>query len=524
MRSAISAGIAFLLAVNSVAAQQPNRVRVHVDYIAERSLYLSAGTAQGLFAGDTAVAYRERSRLAIGRVLIASSTRSRAVALMIGDSLAVATGDVLELVPPDSAFARMRAVEVSAVDSAQQSASAVLARADVRSTERAGTGLTVRGRIGFDINALMSRSDWGDGSSASERFMYTTPVARMRTSISGLPGELQVKTNLRVQYYGSAQSSNDAYDTRVYQASLERNASFLRFQLGRFYNLYESHSGYWDGALLRLGGNGAGAGVAWGFTPRGGNQAFSTTLPKTALFVDLHRRSNASSYDGSFSFHDQTEEFVDGKRNFLGVSQQIGVHGFYLSQRVQVGRTDAEKWSLWQMHSSVSLNLGRPVQLTGRYFAERTDVLSQRPAASPLRARWTGGLNLSLRGAFVSAEGGGISTGPGSQGRVYQGSLLIPRALFGLGIGVNGSRWEEEEVASTYFSPSVDRSFGRIHMYLAGQYNRSVFDSTEYLQQGVELSFAIPIAGRAEALISTAGTRSQNATTMRILTSIWQSF
>jgi hypothetical protein len=517
-----------VLCAGSLAAQSSAaRVLVHVDYITERSLYISAGAAQGLFAGDTAVAYPSGGQQPLGRVVIASSTRSRAVALML-DSLGIGIGDVLELAPPQAAVERARAAALARADSAKAGSAeggAVVPPVQVRSSRpRSQNGVLLRGRLGLDFDALMTESNVGAGDSLTQRFTYTTPAARLRANLSGLPGGMRLNTNMRLQYFGGPNARGEQLSVRVYQASVERADSRVRFQLGRFYNPYESHSGYWDGALLRLGGDAVGGGVAVGYTPLAGSDGFSSAYPKTTAFIDLHHRSRNTRYDGSASFHEQTSEFTQGKRTLLGFSQHLGLYGFSLTQRAQVGRTPEEAWSLWQMQSSLSVNIGRPLQLFGRYSAERTALFSQQPGASPLRVRWTGGLSASVGGAYAAAEGGRISEALGSAGQVYQGSLIIPRALLGVGFSINGSRWEEPDVVSTYVSPALDRSFGSVRAHLGAQYNNSVFQGTRFLQRGAELSLAIPIARRAEAMITAAQTRSSGSTSTRILTSIWQSF
>ena len=517
MRSKLIA-LALAFGATSAVAQQTSRVPVRVDYIADRNLYLSAGVAQGLEAGDTVRAYRPGRSEVVGRLLISSSTRSRAVAIALGDSNRIAIGDQLEL--ELSAVAAARLATASVIE-ARQARAAQPELPTATPTERQRP-LRVHGRSGVDFDVLLTEQAPGAIGDVRLRRVFATPVARLRATVSGLPGNLQLNTNARAQYF--TQQSGEQLSLRLYQASLDGEYRYARFQLGRFYNPYESFSGYWDGALLRFGGSGAGAGVALGYAPALGNEGFSTELPKATAFIDLHARNSHLRYDGGLSLHEQSEPFIEGKRTFAGMTQLLGLGPIYLSNRLQFGRTQTDDWAMWQFQSSASVNLGRALQANLRYGAERLGLYTEQPSSSAMRTRWTAGGTLSAAGMIAFLEAGQLNSGSDAAGVMMQGSLTVPRAFFDLGLGLSGSRWTEGDISTTYIAPYIDRSFARIRLHAAGQYSRTRFIATDYTQRSLQFSMAVPLADRTEAMVTTWATRSSSSSSVRVLTSLWRSF
>jgi hypothetical protein len=331
--------IALVLAAPAgAAAQQPARlVRVSIDYLAGENLYISAGSAQGLFAQDTVNAFAETGNTMLGRLVIVNSTKARAVAAYVGAAFPVARGAVLMLEIPQAAFARMQTAP--AKDTTPPAPP--LERSAELTSPRAAPAeeLALHGRIGLDVDASQSTSQWGINPGDEDQHRFHNQVARLRMTLTGLPGGARLFTNLHASNYGAVGATGGDLALRIYQASLEKEFTRLplRLQLGRFYNPYESHSGFWDGGLVRVGGEALGAGVVVGYEPDNANETFSATRPKLSGFLDLHQHRGSIRYDGDLSWHRDQPQFSTNEREYFGITQRFSWRGAFITQRAQVG-------------------------------------------------------------------------------------------------------------------------------------------------------------------------------------------
>jgi hypothetical protein len=510
----------WLCLTGDAAGQTP--LRVVVEYITAKEVYLSAGQLQGLFANDTVTAQRSGSLGAV-RLAIVSSSRTRAVAAPAdSQSVPLARGEVLFI--SVSVSAARRAEELRLPRPVVADSVPAGAVANVGPNPRRTTGAQTSGRIGFEVDAIRTSIRYGDGESQTAERTYLTPTIRMRMRTEHLPGGLRFSTNLRATQLGRTGEANEIR-FQLYQASLEGDIkpAGLHFQLGRFYNSYESHSGYWDGVLIRVGSNRMGAGVIAGYTPERGNETLSSVSPKMSAFVDAHARRGNFGYDIDVSAHQQSNVFLAAEREFIGVSQSISIGRTYLTQRVQFGKT-AGRTELWQAQLTGSALIAGPLSVNARYTTERNDLYFGGPSDLGRRTRMSAGAVLSGRAGFANVEAGTVDPGLGSVARTGSLNFFLPRALVVAGIGFSGNVIQDDVVTSTYVAPYVERYHGRFRARVGASYFRTDYATTRFEQMGGDLSLALPLGKRSELGWTAGATTGSNMQTARTSLTFWQSF
>jgi hypothetical protein len=520
--------LALLLAVPiAAAAQQTSRlVPVNVDYLAGQTLYISAGLAQGLFAEDTVTAFSRSSSVALGRLVIVSSTRARAVAAYVGSGFAVTRGSALLLEIPETALARLRTAQADDSTNRPRAGPPLERdRAIPPPSSPRSPSFSVHGRMSLDVDASQSTSQWGTNPGEEDRYRFHNQSGQLRFTVNGLPGSARLVSNVRATNYGTLSGTPGKLALSIYQASLEKDFTSLplRLQFGRFYNPYESHSGYWDGGLVRVGGENVGGGAAIGYEPENGNETFSAVRPKYSAFVDVHQRRGQLRYDGDFSWHRDQPQFSSTRREFLGMTQHFSWRGAFLTQRVQLGHVPTGAWSLWQAQITGSIPLIRASRLHARYAAERNDLFD--PGVTGAR-RERRAIGLSTQGAlgYANVEAGTTASGLGTNGRSVMATVGLLRAPLGLTAGLTGSYWTEGEVESIAWSPTLERSFRSVRTRAAFQLNRTDYATALYLQRGGEVSFVVPVRAGLEVYIALRSDWAGNTTSQRVLTSIWKTF
>jgi hypothetical protein len=500
------------------------RVRVTVDYVTASSVYLSAGQQQGLFAGDTVRFQRDSLAAPAGMLLVVSSSRARAVVTPSDSTVKLNRGDIIFLTLPEAALQRLALVSDSVAEAPL--APPMAAPVEPVRPARERSALRASGRIGLEMDALRTWARYGPGENQVQERDYFSPAMRLRLRADGLPGGMRFSTNLRATYLDAGPSRPRELNVQVYQASVEADirSAGVHLQLGRFYNSYESHSGYWDGMLVRVGSSHMGAGVVAGYAPAHGNQNLSSVAPKFSAFVDAHARSGKLRYDVDVSAHQQSNVFVIGEqREFLGVSQGIAYGRTYFTQRVQVGRNGGE-FELWQAQLTGSAAVAGPLSVHARFTTERNDAFFHSSALPGHRTRWSAGAVLAGRAGYANAEAGAIDSGLGTRARIASGGFFLPRILAVAGLGFSGSTSRDDNYTTSYLAPFIERSSGRFRARLAGTYYRTDFGNSVFEQKGGDLTLTLPLGRRSELGLTGAATTGSSMRTARTAISFWQSF
>jgi len=515
---------ALVIALGSVAgrvqAQEPTRVVVVVEQIAGSNVYLNAGTAVGIHANNTLGVHREPEGPELGRFQVVSTTEKRSVVTFIGAPFSVTRGDSLHL--------SFRPSPVAAGRAARQADASTATLPRPAGSELARQAPHVSGRLSFDFSSIHSETEGLGTDPETVKRDFSTPTAALRMRISQLPGGFQFNTSARVSHRSSTGNLIEpSTSVRIYQASLEKSfqALPLNIQLGRFYNRYETYSGYWDGLLLHVGKR-FGIGAALGFEPDRLNQAFSSTLPKYSVFLDYHHHGQASSYSADVSFHQVRPEDGTPDHTF-GLSQRVRVNRFSLSQNLQVDRNpESDRWVVTRAQARASVPLGTRADFHAGYtlrqpyqFGRSIDVILFR------RDHINAGLTFWVGSGTVSAD---VSTADQEgQGRYYNysSSLSFPRTgLLGFGVSVAGSYWTEDTNRGLLLSPVLSRSFGVVQSRLTYQYYRSETERNTITSHAADVSLSFPLSARIRSTLRARVSQGDNLSSTGLYTSLWVAF
>lgn len=519
-RTALLSLIFFAGAIAQAQAQQPP-LRVVVEYVTASQIYLSAGQLQGLFASDTVTARRASGTRDSVRLAIASSSRTRSVAALLTNT-AVNRSEVLFIEVSAAALQRAAALRAPAPVVADTTSPQPVAAAPVRRSRNAPG---INGRIGVELDAMQTEVRYGSGEDQAERRTYITPTVRLRLRTESLPGGLRLSTNLRATQLSGTSTNPAEVRVQLYQASLEGDikAAGLHFQLGRFYNSYESHSGYWDGMLVRVGSNGVGAGIVAGYTPEHGNQTLSSASPKVSAFVDAHVRNGRFRYDVDLSAHQQSNIFLVSERQFAGLSQSIAFGRTYFTQRVQVGRTNGQL-ELWQAQITANTVVAGPLSVNARYTTERNDLYFGNAPDLGRRTRMSAGASLSGKAGFANAEAGRIDNGFGGEASTASLNFFLPRSLVFAGLGFSGNVTRDSAYTSTYLAPYIERYSGGMRARIGATYYRTDFGASVFEQKGGDIALMLPLGRRTEVSWTAAATTGSSMRTARTSLALWRSF
>jgi len=505
--------LAPMLGFVGTGASAQQQLDVVVEYIAGSNLYIDAGTQSGIVDDDTLMVFTQADGVLLGTFVVVTVTRERAVVTFASDPFPVTRGKTLHLV-----LGRTTAVFPSPVTERRGT------EAQRRAT---GFGPQVSGRLSVDVNALQTRSEAPEiGVEPTDR-TFTTPTARLRMNMTRLPGDLRFQINTRASArYASTDLTQPEQSFRVYQASLAREWRMAQFEAGRFYSPYETFSGYWDGALLRVGGDGFGVGAAVGFQPERSNETFSSNLPKYTAFVNAGHRGRSVFFDTDLSFHEFRPRDGTANYRFIGWSQQLRVGGFQVGHRIQVDHDAiAGKWVVTQLLARSSIPLGRRITVRFRYALRQPDpFLLQDTVVSTRRDQGSAGLSFWLGNGTISADviGNRVEGDPISY--TYSGSFSFPNtALLGLGVSSTINYWVLGDTKAVYASGALSRSFGRFHSRVA-YYRYQTEALTTVLTHTAEVSLTFPVTQRLYTSLQGRIQRGENLNSNNLYTGLWFNF
>lgn len=545
--------------VAPVAPAGTTLVAVSVDYIAGSSVYVTAGMDRGLMTGDTLTVLSATRDAALGRVVVLSSTASRAVVTFASRPFAVTRGVRWRLRLPARVAAGASATRAPGgargaghADSARAPAPGLTSGATSSAAAGAGAGSAageaagpapaalsaggeapslpprLDGRLSLDVDASRTASQWG-GPGQGTTLGQTTPTLRLWAVASRLPADLRIKLNMRAAYrYATGFTFNAPQSVRFYEASVLKrfHAVPLQLELGRFYGPYGAFSGYWDGARVRLGGNALGVGAAVGYEPDLGNQGFSNRISKLSAFLDADEPVGGGHYRAMLSAHQRHVQGDSATYHFFGLTQSLSLSRLRIYQRLRVDSDPAAGgWSVTQLQLGGSVALAGPLRLNGEYDRERpaplwtaTDVFGvgrERVGGGLSAYGLVGGASVQLASVRTDGWGSGVS---------YAGSFDITRIpLAGIGLDGSASYWRQGTTRSIYLSSSLNREFGRAraslgyHMYRARPGGLTSMD-------GVQASITAPLTTSVWAMLRASQDRGAQLSTSRIYLSLWTSF
>jgi hypothetical protein len=316
---------------------------------------------------------------------------------------------------------------------------------------------------------------------------------------------------------------------RVYQASVRKSFERvpLQVQIGRFFNRYETYSGYWDGMLLRYGGKSFGAGVVAGFEPRRFNEGLTTDIPKYSAFVDVSHVGDRIGYFSDLSFHRQVPGGNIPTQTSVGWSQQLTVDRTRLATDLQVHRDPASlTWSITRLHANGSVPISRRVSVLGRfaydkpsYLFQSFDIFSFERQQGGLGIRyWDRGGNASFYATVNRVNQGDVSYSLSSSFNIAE------TRVWGLGFHGAGNFWVLEDTRVMTAVAGIDRTFGRVQSRSSYRFYKTVGVNTTLLSHTVDAALVFPLGSRIYSTFTGRLQHGNNLSANSIFVSLWTSF
>jgi hypothetical protein len=506
----------------AILAAQQVRLPAVVEYIAGADVYIGAGASQGLAAGDTLAVYASAEGELLGRFVVVNTTAARSLVAFVGPPFAVTRGATLYVERGTARAAAGAPVSVMAEAAAPRSGS------------RAARSPSLHGRLALEVNAFESTTHWMTDTEEVATRRFATPAMVFGASVTDLPGGWSISTNLRAAYrYSDPEIISPRGALHVYDATVSRTSSTVQFQLGRFTNPFAYGSGWWDGALLHIGGrSGLGVGMAAGFEPERGDQAVATTLPKYSGFVTYRAGNGPVRYSTDVAFQqvrprNDLDDLPD--HSYFTWQQYLRVPGFLVTNDLQVDRDpEQQQWTLTRLNARFAVPVTRGLQLHARVarlqpyaFWRTTDLITSRRDQGAL------GFSLSGRTGTLGADVTANRYDTGTWGWTYAGSFVLYRTpFFGFDWGASGSYWTRNEFRALYGTSTLTHAFGVLQPRLAYQlYSSTVAGAGNSVTTHTgEVGFSLAISRAVSGTIQGRFERGSNMTSNGVYAGLWTRF
>jgi len=502
------------LATPSEAQERPPRITVRVRQVAGSSVYLDVGTKDGLAAGDTLAVFRDSTDRAPERLVVVASSESRSVLTFAGAPFPLTRGAslTLQLLRRPGEAAAIPAGETSKERTGEISKAVVEVplpqREPAVSTpgpslgEGASTprpGRPAHGRLTFGFSGVRSSTQFGGSDPVNVDRTFATPAMGLVLTVPDAVGRLQLRTNMRLEYrYSNQDIIQPSLATRVYAAALEGEFDRFRVALGRFHSPVEPFSGFWDGALLRVGRPGLGIGAIAGFEPDRWNQSPSSSIPKATLFVDGRSRGDGWLWSGNLSAHEVRPRNGEAQHTFFGASQRLSTGALYFSQDLEVDRDPLSgSWKLSRLLVRGSVQLVRGLDL-------RAGVAREQPwipglTGSPFgyrRDRANAGLAYHGPGGYlaVDASMGRDVSGERTWGGTGIFSLSRLPGMPRVGLSASVARWSGAYGTSETAAPTLSFDLAPARLRLGYRISRNDYLRDRLTTHAGEAALDLPFA------------------------------
>ncbi|MFT5433317.1 MAG: hypothetical protein ACI9OJ_004023 [Myxococcota bacterium] len=389
--------------------QPDGTLEVRVTRVSGTTVYINAGADQGLGKGQTVQAERRVGR-GRGTLEVLSTTSRGAVLGFAGRPFSITRGDGLRLkLPqtrgPDRAIADIDAPSQGPAPENQPRSAETAGAEAVDPVWRLPPNVT--GRISMELDARGSRTDWDPfGLDATRTFL--TPLTRLQFTAREVADGVTVRGRLRAAYrYGSDGVIDPTAAVRVYEFDAEKrfDAVPLRMKVGRFFSPYEASSGYWDGLLVRVGGDGFGLGGVVGLEPDRWNQGFSTSRPKASGFLDFRSSGRRGGIEADLAATHVRPTDSRPNQLYFGSSGRVWLGNFGVSHTVQVDRNSAtNEWVVSDLLIQSRIPVSRAFELRGRWSRREPNYFWLDDPFSYGRDDIGGGTTIRWRGGAVLTD------------------------------------------------------------------------------------------------------------------------
>jgi hypothetical protein len=498
-------------------------ITVRVRQVAGASVYLDVGTRHGLATGDTVDVAREGTDAPVGRLTVTASTETRAVLSFAGESFPVTRGEALTIhllrapaeAVPEPPPAPRAAPPANPTTPRPSGSTPTPPAARSRAATRGPEGARPHGRIGLDVSANRSTTRVGEVDPTQVDRTFATPAFRFDATIPGALAGFQLRTSMRLAYrYSSEDLIQPASSGRVYAAVLEREFTTvpLRVALGRFHSPVESYSGFWDGALLRLGGD-FGVGAIVGFEPDRWNERPSVTSPKATLFMDARARGRGWRWAGDLSAHALRPTDSLPEHTFFGASQRMTLGPLRVGHDLQLDQENDGGWRVSRVRVNGSLELGAGFQLRGAFARRETWVQGLTEAFfAPRNERIDAGLSLRGGAGFISVDGsrGSDRAGQHSWGATGSFSLDPLPGMSATGLWGSLARWSGPYGSTITAAPSLSFRLQPAWLRMGYRYSRSDYldrlNETHAVEGSLDFPFSTGLRATGRVRVEWGGT------------------
>jgi len=438
------------LATKALLAQTP--VPVLVTQLAGANVYVGLLTAQTLRAGDTVSVLRTGSQRPLGAMIVVASSASRCVLVFAGVPFPLTRGDTLQL----AGLAGALPVAVSP-------------RRETALPDAPG-GPVVDGTMAFEFSGMRSTTTGLGADPEKVTRTYALPSIYLQAQASRLPGGGRLSLHSRIDYRTGGNTGFDpATSVHFYGVRLDQPLATRAVQLtvGRFVNIYDPLSGYWDGGQLFIGKDRRlGIGVAAGFEPTLANEGVTTALPKYGVFGTAGTANRHIAAYSNLSAVLVTPHDDRADQLVSSWSSRLSTPTFRFSHDLLAERDQATgDWRVGRFHALGALTTRGHLELSAGYAYDAPEILAAGVTVIPFRRqRWTVGGAWWGESAIVTAD---LALSRRAEGT---------RAGAGVGLRVSGSYWTDATDHGFLIAPTLDRSLGTVHGRIGYQFYRTEAD------------------------------------------------
>jgi len=357
----------FLTSTNDISLAQnvvkdETVLQSKVLYFNGNQVYINSGTSQLIANGDTLWIEAQATQRFAYLVIQASAKRS--LIQPISESLNLTIGNDIQiyLVPKSNSEIQKEVQKKrSSLFDLPENTSSSLAKS---------TSPIISGRYMVGLNAMGSRTQWNEHIKDAVYRFSAEPSASYVLRASRLPGNWDVSINSRLDYrYNSRTSLTPATQLRLYEFQAEKKFTSLplRLQLGRFYNRYDSFSGFWDGLLLETGNSFYGAGLIAGSEPVRSSEFSSISQPKVSAFTHLKWNIGAFTSNSELSLTQVKSSFGPVHR-YAGFQQYFNWNKTRVSISGQIDKnTMGSNWRFSNFSTTIRQTIFSKIDISARY-------------------------------------------------------------------------------------------------------------------------------------------------------------
>ncbi len=489
------------------AQERPPRIAVRVRQVAGTSVYVDVGTRNGLAQGDTLDVFRDSTDTSPKRLVVLAASERRSVLGFAGAPFPLTRGTslILQLLrepaeaPPEPAVAASVAAArpVPEREPVAERPAPTPRPVEESRVEQSVRGRPAHGRVSFGFSGVRSSTQVGGSDPTSVDRAFATPAMGLVLSVPDAVGHMQLRTSMRLAYrYSNQDIVQPALSARVYAAALDGRFDGYRVVLGRFHSPVEPYSGFWDGALLRVGHREFGVGAIAGFEPDRWNESPSTSVPKATIFVDGRSGGEAWRWSGNLSVHEVRPRNDEVRHRFFGASQRLSAGPLSLSHDLEVDRDPISgSWKVSRLLVRGSVDLTSELEM-------RAGVAREEPwipglSGSPFgyrRDRANVGLAYHGPTGFASVDASMGKDAGGSRTWGGTGVFSVNRlpGLEGVGLLASVSRWSGAYGTSESATPMLAFDLNSVRLRAGYRISRNDYLGDPIVTHAVEGSVDLP--------------------------------